>query len=489
MKLSLKTKLVLSYTALALFLVGSLLAVSNHYLRKQFQIYVLHKQDMKNSEITEAVSKNYAGSFASPDAAFLNFLTGYGDSLLEQGIAIMVFDASGSMMYCTTDAKGGCVHLPGSRENQAERCRDIDGAYSQISLDLTRGDKIIGTIRLGYHSPFYQNEGAQSFLSAFNRAFWGMSALFFAAAVAIGLAMACRIARPIMTVTERTRRIAEGEYSPAFPASPTSFDETGTSEIDELSASVDQLARSLETQLMLKKRMASAYSHEFRTPLTVLQSNLEAMIDGLWLPTKERLESLLAEIFRMSRMVSEVDSLVRAGNPETKLEFVPCDLSQLVRGVLTAYEAGIAAKGISLHFDEHFCPDSPVCPVSADPDKLSQVIANLVSNALKYTDPGGNIWVKAYRDGDRAILSVRDDGIGIAQSDMPFIFEHLYRADESRARDSGGNGIGLSVAKAITESHGGTIEAKSNPGQGTIFTVSIPATRHAAIAAKESPLS
>jgi signal transduction histidine kinase len=483
MKLSLKTKLVLSYAALALFLVGSLLAVSNHYLRKQFQIYVLHKQDMKNSEIADAVSKNYAGSFASPDAAFSNFLTGYGDSLFEQGIAMMVFDASGSMMYCTADAKGGCDHLPGYRENQAEQCEDIDGAYSQISFDLTRGGRTIGAVQLGYHSPFYQNEGAQSFLIAFNRAFWGMSALFFVAAVAIGLAMACRIARPIMMVTERTRRIAEGEYSPA------GSEETGTSEIDELSASVDQLARSLETQHMLKKRMAGAYSHEFRTPLTVLQSNLEAMIDGLWLPTKERLESLLAEISRMSRMVSELDGLVRAGNPETKLEIVPCDLSQLARRVLTSYEAGIAAKGISLHFDGHPCPDSPSCPISADPDKLSQVIANLVSNALKYTDPGGNIWVKAYLDGDRAVLSVRDDGIGIAPSDMPFIFEHLYRADESRARDSGGNGIGLSVAKAIAESHGGTIAAESRPGQGTVFTVSIPATRHAAISAKESRLS
>ena len=475
MRLALKTKLVLSYAAVALFLVASLLAVSNHYLRKQFQIYVLHKQDMKNAEIAEAVSKSYSGSAELPDAAFLNFLAGYGDSLTEQGIAMMVFDASGAMIYCTDEAD--CDHLPGALKSPSERCDDIDGAYSQVSMDITRGGRALGTLRLGYHSPFYYNEGAQSFLSAFNRAYWSMSAFFFAVSVAIGLTMAGRIAGPIMAVTERTRRIAGGLYA------PEDFTKTGTYEIDALSGSVDQLARSLETQLMLKKRMAGAYSHEFRTPLAVLQSNLEAMIDGLWQPTRERLESLLAEICRMSRMVSEVDSLVQAGNPETALEMAPTDLSLLARRVLTGYEAAIASKGVALHFDGR------PCPVNADPDKFSQIIANLVSNALKYTDPGGNIWVTAHEDDGRAVLSVRDDGIGIAPQDMPFIFEHLYRTDESRARDSGGNGIGLSVAKAIAESHGGAIEAKSRPGEGSVFTVSIPIRKNTSASAKESPPS
>jgi signal transduction histidine kinase len=461
LRLALKTRLVLSYAVMALFLVGSLLAVSNYYLRKQFQIYVRHKQDMKNMEIVEAVSKNYATVPASADAAFLNFLAGYGDSLLEQGITLMVNDASGTMIYCAANGESVCSHAPFAR-GAGEPCQDIDGAYSRSSFDITRGHEVVGAIELGYHSPFYYNESDQSFLSAFNRVSGYTAALFSAASAAIGLVMAGLIARPITTVTERARRIADGEYSGGF-------EETGTVEINELSRSVDQLARSLETQHMLKKRMASAYSHEFRTPLTVLQSNIEAMIDGLWQPTRERLESLLAEISRLSRMVSEVDSLVRAGNPESRLEKTPADLSLLARNVLSGFEANMAAKGISLHFA------GEPCPVSVDPDKFSQIIANLASNALKYTDPGGNIWVSVNMDGGRAVLSVEDDGIGIAAPDMPHIFEHLYRTDESRARDSGGNGIGLSVARAMAESHGGTIEARSQPGKGSVFTVSIPA--------------
>jgi signal transduction histidine kinase len=479
LKLALKTRLVFSYAAVAFFLVASLLAVSNYYLRKQFEIYVRHKQDMKNMEIVEAVSENYAANIANPNDAFGVFLTRYGDSLIEQGITMMVFDASGSMIYCAADDYMKCEHPPflpgaprarnssgvlGEPDGSAGPCQEIDGAYSRSSFDIVLGDKTSGAILLGYHGPFYDNESGQSFLRAFNRVFWGTAALFFAASIAIGLVMAGLIARPIVTVTERTRRIAEGEYSGDFA-------ETGAKEIDELSGSVDQLARSLETQHMLKKRMASAYSHEFRTPLAVLQSNLEAMIDGLWTPTKERLESLLAEIFRMSRMVSEIDNLVRAGNPESALEKTVTDLSSLTQSVLRGFEANIAAKDIALHFD------GARCSANVDGDKFSQIIVNLVSNALKYTDRGGNIWVRTYSDGRRAVLSVKDDGIGIAESDMPFIFEHLYRTDESRARDSGGNGIGLSVARAIAESHGGTIEVKSRLGKGSVFTVRVPARK------------
>jgi signal transduction histidine kinase len=108
-----------------------------------------------------------------------------------------------------------------------------------------------------------------------------------------------------------------------------------------------------------------------------------------------------------------------------------------------------------------------------DPDRFSQIIFNLLSNAIKYTDPGGSIAVRVSREGETAVLAVEDDGIGIADFDQPYIFEHFYRTDSSRARDSGGNGIGLSVVRAIVESHGGTIDVRSKPGEGSVFTVRV----------------
>jgi signal transduction histidine kinase len=349
-----------------------------------------------------------------------------------------------------------------SEEEWHVDCPDFLGTYSKESFDIERGGQMVGSVMLGYHRPFSYSEDGASFLSAYNRVFFVMCAFFFAAAVAIGLVMAGMVAGPIARVTERTRRIAQGDYSGAF-------EETGTSEIDALASGVDHLAASLQTQFMLKKRMAGAYSHEFRTPLAVLQSNLEAMIDGIWAPTKERLESLLAEIIRMSRMVSEVDNLVRVDNHEFVPEKSPVDLYSMTEHVLCGFEPRMAAKGIRLDFT------GESCVASVDPDKFSQVIVNLVSNAVKYTDDGGNISVKTFVADGKAVLAISDDGIGIAAADIPFIFEHLYRTDESRARDSGGNGIGLSVAKAIAESHGGEITVESEIGKGSTFTVTAPA--------------
>jgi signal transduction histidine kinase len=464
---ALKTKLVASYIVVAAFLVASLLAVSNYYLDKQFQIYVEHRQDMKNAEIVAAVTENFSGSAAAPDARFMNFLEGFGNSLAAQGVSVMAYDASGAMMYCAGENGAGCVHTRDTAgESAGDDCPEFDGAYSLKSFAINRGGQALGSVLLGYHRAFPYSGSDKSFLAAFNRVFFATAALFFALAVEIGLVMAGMIANPIKLVTERTRRIAGGDYS----GEPVV---TGTKETDELSSSVDQLAESLREQYALKARMAGAYSHEFRTPLAVLQSGIEAMIDGIWTPTAERLEALLSEILRMSRMVSEVDNLVRAGNPEIKLERSVRDIGEMASGVVRAYEARGVEKSVRLHFD------GKSALASVDPDKFSQVIANLVSNAVKYTDPGGDISVKTDVSDGNAVLEVSDNGAGISETDVPYIFEHLYRTDESRARDSGGCGIGLSVARAVTEAHGGKITVKSKPGQGSVFTVTSPAANGA----------
>jgi signal transduction histidine kinase len=137
--------------------------------------------------------------------------------------------------------------------------------------------------------------------------------------------------------------------------------------------------------------------------------------------------------------------------------------------ILDGYGAAIAAKHLTLEFDRG------ECFARVDPDRFSQVISNLVSNAVKYTDEGGHIGVRVYEDSGRAVLWVADDGIGIPEEDLPFIFEHMYRTEESRARDRDGTGIGLSVVRAVVEAHGGEISVRSRQGAGSEFTVSVPA--------------
>jgi signal transduction histidine kinase len=468
MKLKLNSKLVISYVLLAALLSLAMLLVSKYFLENQFQVYVSHKQDMKNDEILETVSWIFTAGNGIENDARLSFLSSFGDSLSEQSIVLMVYGVEGELLYCSSlEGDNACSHMSDTGSTLAdESCLDFHKTYTRQRYEITRDGSPMGYVLLGYHGPSYYDEGDMVFIEGFNRAFLVMTAVFFFASVAVGLFMAARIASPIRRVTERTKRISDGEYDERVNIT------TGTAEIDELSSSVDHLAESLQTQFMLKKRMAHAYSHEFRTPLTALQTNIEAIIDGLWAPTNERMESLLAEIFRLSRMVSEIEKLVEVQVKESGgLCVASVDISEMTDRILLSFDSLTKQKGISLSHEK-----SP-CRALADEDKFSQVVFNLVSNAIKYTDRDGNISVSTFERDGRAVFSISDEGIGIAQKDLPYIFEYLYRTDESRARDSGGNGIGLSVVKAVIDAHNGTIDVESTPGLGSVFTVTLPAAR------------
>lgn len=271
---------------------------------------------------------------------------------------------------------------------------------------------------------------------------------------------ATRISKPLGIINTKTKEIANGNYADKI------LHRTNIVEADDLIDSVNALASSLEAQQAVKKQMAQDYAHEFRTPLATIQSNLEGIIDGVFEPTNERVESIRQEILRLSRMVSEIDKIVEIEKSDAGLHKEEFDLSVLLQQTILSFENEARAKNIELQLK------TEPCRIAADRDKISQVIINLLSNALKYTDEGQVVvTLKSYRD--VACLSVADTGIGISGNDLPNIFEHLYRADKSRARDTGGAGIGLAVAKSIVNAHGGKIEAKSELSKGSEFIITL----------------
>lgn len=219
---------------------------------------------------------------------------------------------------------------------------------------------------------------------------------------------------------------------------------------------------------MEKKRLAADYAHEFRTPLTTLQSNLEAMIDHIFEPTTERLESCREEVLRLSRMISDLDQLVTMETKPYLLEKDVFSMNTLIQDVLKIYHLEAKLKQVK------FIAGNQEIQVLADRDKLFQVISNLFLNAIKYTNENGKIEIILEKTKDKVLFIMKDDGIGIEESDCSLIFESLYRTDRSRSRDTGGSGIGLSVAKAIVLAHGGEISVKSKVGEGSEFVFWIP---------------
>ncbi len=290
--------------------------------------------------------------------------------------------------------------------------------------------------------------------------FTAISLMTLVISLGMSVFFATRISKPLSLVNAKTKEIASGSYADKIVHC------TNIIEADDLIDSVNALASTLQAQQEIKKQMAHDYAHEFRTPLATIQSNLEGIIDGVFEPTNERIESIRQEILRLSRMVSQIDKIVEIEKSDISLQKEQFDLSELLRLNLMSFESEAKAKNIELRLQ------AEPCTITADRDKISQVIINLLSNALKYTDEGQvTVTLKSYSD--VACFSVADTGIGISGDDLPHIFEHFYRADKSRARDTGGAGIGLAVAKSIVHAHGGKIEAKSEHTKGSEFIVTL----------------
>jgi len=245
-------------------------------------------------------------------------------------------------------------------------------------------------------------------------------------------------------------------------------EKSGTKEIAQLTETINNLAETLENQENLRKRLTADVAHELRTPLATLQSHIEAMIDGIWEPDAERLKSCHEEIMRISRLVGDLEKLAKYESENLVLIKTDFDISELIRHIMKNFENNFANKGIEIKFTGR----KEV--VTADRDKISQVIVNLLSNALKYTQNAGTVQVTVNGTHDAVEIKVKDTGIGIPPEDLPHIFERFYRADKSRNRLTGGAGIGLTITKAIIDAHGGSINVTSRVGEGTEFIVSLP---------------
>lgn len=461
MKISLKIKLTISYIALSLFLVSALFWASNYLLEKRFQSYVMETQEKKNTDIVNMVADEFGEDGEAPDQKILETI---GITALSQGLVLMVNDSENNVLFCmsTVDSQVCDDMIESMRAKMAEVYPGFQGKYTQKEYDFVKNGRKAGTVSLGYYGPFFYNDEDVQFLEVLNRIYIGAAILFLIIAAGVGLLMADRISRPIRKVIRQTKRIESGDYAGRITIA------SRTEEINQLIHSINTLAGTLDRQQQSQKRMARDYAHELRTPLSALQSNLEAMIDGIWEPVPERLESCREEVLRLTRMISDIDNIVKIENEGMVLNKSKFDLSGAAEQTVLAFQPEAAAKNIKIGTDLNRCE------IYADKDKIIQVIINLLANAVKYTDNGGEIRISIRKYGNGAELTISDTGIGIAKEDLPNIFEHLYRTDKSRSRDTGGSGIGLSVAKAIVDAHGGSMAVKSEVGRGSEFTVALP---------------
>lgn len=309
------------------------------------------------------------------------------------------------------------------------------------------------------------NDNDFKFLNSLNvrLAVVGIISIVFAAIA--GIILAGKISVPVKAATRAAKDIAQGNYNNRINT------DICTMELSELGNAVNHMAESLDNQEMLRRRLTSDVAHELRTPVANVSSNIEAIIEGALEPTNERLSSCYNELERITGIITELEKLRQIEGENMILHIGHVDIYELAKEVKLIFENEMSKKNIRCDIiGEHI-------DVCVDKDKMSQVLNNLISNAVKYTDNYGNIQITVIQENENVVITVKDNGCGIDDNDIPYIFERFYRTDKSRNRSTGGAVIGLTITRAIVQLHGGTIHVESKKGVGSLFKVTIPANK------------
>jgi len=283
-------------------------------------------------------------------------------------------------------------------------------------------------------------------------------------AAAVSWFLTVRIVRPIRRLAEAAEHIAHGSYDERVPV-------TGSDELSVLASAFNNMAASLESAELRRRQLLSDLAHELRTPLATIEGYVEGVRDGVVPPTTETWSVLETESARIRRLVDDLQKVSRAEERQLDLHIRPLAPAAIVAEAAQAAGPAYAAKDVALET----APDDDLPPVAADGDRIGEVLANLLDNALRHTPAGGRVEVRAESRGEEVEFAVSDSGDGIAPEHLNRVFERFYRVDSGRARARGGSGIGLAIARALVEAHGGRIQAESDgPGRGSRFIVSLP---------------
>jgi signal transduction histidine kinase len=272
-------------------------------------------------------------------------------------------------------------------------------------------------------------------------------------------AAARRISEPIQSIADATRRMAQGNYTVRVPSGDST-------EIAELARDVNSLAAELEHTEERRLRLIGDVAHELRTPLQTIEGSMEALMDGVVQPTDEVFAAIADEAARLKRLAFDLSTLSRVEDGP-RIDLRPVELAAQVNDVVDLLQHQFDAKGVRLQL----AIELPL-EISADPDRIAQILTNVIGNALAFTDEGGTVSVQVLGDGPWAVVRITDTGRGIAEADLEHIFERFFRIDDG---SSTGTGVGLTIARSLARAHGGDIIASSpGLGQGSVFELRLP---------------
>ncbi|MDO5519013.1 MAG: HAMP domain-containing sensor histidine kinase [bacterium] len=461
MKQSIRGRLSFAIMAVVLFIILLFGVVCNLSIRKEFKLYVKRQQEKKTEGIIESIKHSYKAQYDEWD---INELHAIGMSVLYEGFIITVYDRAGDMVW---DAESHDMSLCNQIRNdistrmKSEQAGN-EGTFetSQYRMQTRAGN--IGSVSVSFYGPYFYSQNDFSFLNALTKIVFIIGGIAVVLTIGIAYFLANNISRPILKAVDVANQIANGRYN------VVKSKDTKVIELDQLSSSIHKMADSIMEQELLRKQLTSDVAHELRTPLTAVSTHLEAMLVGIWEPSTKHLESCYEEVNRIIYIVKDLEQLEKLERERYELKYASFSMNALVRKLLENFAIQIKEKGLVITLDME------EIIIVADEERISQVMMNLISNAVKYTHEGDKITIHMEESNEEVEVTVSDTGIGIDKEELPYVFERFYRADKSRNRKTGGAGIGLAIVKTIVEAHRGSIMVESEKGKGTSFIVRLP---------------
>ncbi|MBN1284142.1 MAG: HAMP domain-containing histidine kinase [Anaerolineae bacterium] len=322
------------------------------------------------------------------------------------------------------------------------------------------GKTILGTVLVGAEIGLYDAQ-QRAFLDGVVTTVSLSAVLGGVTALVVGLVIARQVTKPVLDLTRAAERIADGDLDQHVAV--RSRDELG-----QMSQAFNRMAGEIATQQMLRRRLVDDIAHELNTPLSLMQLEIQAMLDGLQSPD-EAAGQLQRELAELHGLVADLAYLADA-DATPALDRTPVDINDLVQEVTARFSSQAETCGLALAVT--LC-DAPAV-LHVDPVRIGRALTNLLSNALRHTPAGGRVTVVTTCEDDAVTITVQDTGEGVPPEDLPYIWERLYRSDRSRSRDTGGRGLGLAIVRQSVEMHGGQVWVESTPGVGSRFGMRLP---------------
>ncbi len=459
---SLSWKIALSLLLVVAVSVGLTAYLTHHRTTREFHDFMSESRASYMESTEQTLEDFYAenGSWSGVQGLLYSLPTFVNDRLV-------LADTSGTIIGDTygqwlgSSAKSVGLSKPASIVVSGEEVGEL--------YLLSSGGMIIvqfGTAAGGMPPGQQPSSPEQRYLSHVNTSLIIAGVVGAVVAILMGLLLTRQVTKPIRELKKGAARIASGDLG--YRAEVKSKDEFG-----DLANSFNSMAASLDSSEQSRRRLFADIAHELRTPLSVIEGTVDAMLDGVYKPDPDNLNSIKEETEVLTRLVGELRDLALAESGHLKLEIGPTNLTELVQR--RVYQAEVIARGKNVSLSTDIAEGLP--EIEADGRRIEQVVANLLDNALNHTPSGGTVTIAVSPDKDGILVSVLDTGEGIPADHLPYIFERFYRVDDARSRKTGGAGLGLAIAKQMVELHGGSIRVESEEGKGSKFSFTLPVTQ------------